>query len=321
MIKKYIVLSLLIVGLYANFEVILSKGSVNSDKSSHITNESSTLFSVQSGSELPFDLRATLSNSKAKYNKENIDINRAIIDNIYYFDYKAKPYIISGAGYEQFSQKVEGSSNSAFLNWGFGIKYKTLNNINFIAEAKHFIPLSQSANRYGFYVGISWVFQKNSQKKLLKTSTQTLPKNKKIKKVKPLIKADDNQYKNKTKEKKAKSLSDVKIYIDFNLISSNNKKLQELSSKIPKDTFVIIQTYTSDKKNKKQNFIYSIKKAREIKKILTDYYKISEDRVKYIGFADSFKENNYNLVIKLFKDKSKFEEYFNNTVLKIKGSL
>jgi OOP family OmpA-OmpF porin len=115
--------------------------------------------------------------------------------NIFEMDY-IKPYVLVGLGYEDLENEVDGEfESSPYLNYGLGLRYPVLDNLDLKTELRHIYKVNNHDNELVYTVGVSIPFGKKSQKVETKPEPKPIPKAKPVvaKKVEPKIPLDSDK--------------------------------------------------------------------------------------------------------------------------------
>ncbi len=107
--------------------------------------------------EFAFDYGSEL---EYKDSKDVTDVYKYSLNSVYLFDTgtKISPFIMGGAGYEDYSDRVNELEEQPFLNYGAGLKYKFSETVNAQIEFRHFYNLGQENTDLYANVGIGFVF-------------------------------------------------------------------------------------------------------------------------------------------------------------------
>ena len=100
------------------------------------------------------------------YNGNNgeTSVTRVFTNLIKEYDFWGRYYLYSliGIGYEDFEEEKLGNENSAFGNYGFGIKYKVDHDLAIKADVRHLIETDHGDNNLVYTLGLAFSFGKKA---------------------------------------------------------------------------------------------------------------------------------------------------------------
>ena len=95
----------------------------------------------------------------------DVEGQRLTIDALYHFmpDKAFRPFLLAGGGAMRLDPDVGGSDTDAMLNYGAGIKFALLRNLDLRGEVRHVMPFDSFYNNLAVQVGLTWSFGKRDK--------------------------------------------------------------------------------------------------------------------------------------------------------------
>lgn len=119
----------------------------------------------------PLNTRWTLEGSFAWISTEtdvggiDVDGQRYSIDGLYHVmsDQALRPFVLVGAGAFRLDPDNGGSETDVMVNYGAGIKYAVMSNLDLRAELRHVMPFDDFYNNLVAQLGVTWSFGKRDK--------------------------------------------------------------------------------------------------------------------------------------------------------------
>ena len=101
-----------------------------------------------------------------RYSNKQSDVQRYALNLLKNYDISDEytPYGLVGLGYEDISEENFLNDDSAFFNWGVGVKYDITKSVKLLADVRHIVRVDDSKDHLLFNIGVLIPFGKESKK-------------------------------------------------------------------------------------------------------------------------------------------------------------
>lgn len=210
-------------------------------------------------------------------------------------------YALAGVGYEQFSNEGLNNEDSAFGNYGFGLKYNISDNFALKTDLRHLIETDHGDNNLLYNVGFAYAFGETQKATPVKEEMITLITQEETVAY-PKDSDNDGVYDDKDKCPNTTAglmvnadgctlLVDLKINFDVNsanITNQYNERIEEFANLLNKDTKLkaTINAHTDSDGSTKYNQVLSEKRAQAAVEALKEL-NVDENRLTAKGFGES----------------------------------